>query len=79
MAVRSAAPARLLLLGGEPFAEQIVMWWNFIARGHDEIVAAREEWARGGSRFGPVPGYDGEPLPAPPMPVTPLKPRGRTR
>ena len=24
--------ARLLLLGGEPFEEEIVMWWNFIGR-----------------------------------------------
>ena len=28
----------MLLLGGEPFAEEIVMWWNFIGRSHDEIV-----------------------------------------
>ncbi|HYI55193.1 MAG TPA: pirin family protein, partial [Microlunatus sp.] len=26
--------ARVLLLGGEPFAEEIVMWWNFIGRTH---------------------------------------------
>ena len=25
-------PARVLLLGGEPFDEQIVMWWNFVGR-----------------------------------------------
>ena len=36
--------ARLLLLGGEPFPEHIVMWWNFIGRDHDEIVAFREQW-----------------------------------
>ena len=34
--------ARLMLLGGEPFAERIVMWWNFVGRDHDEIVAARQ-------------------------------------
>ena len=28
----------MILLGGEPFAEEIVMWWNFIGRSHDEIV-----------------------------------------
>jgi hypothetical protein len=71
-------PARLMLLGGEPFDERIVMWWNFVARDHDEIVQAREEW-RTGSRFGEVHGYDGGPLPAPPMPTTRLLPRGRVR
>jgi len=36
--------ARVLLLGGEPFAERIVMWWNFIGRDHDEIARARSDW-----------------------------------
>jgi redox-sensitive bicupin YhaK (pirin superfamily) len=38
------APARLLLLGGEPLGESIVMWWNFVGRSHEEIVAFRDEW-----------------------------------
>jgi redox-sensitive bicupin YhaK (pirin superfamily) len=36
--------ARLLLLGGPPFGEPIVMWWNFIGRSHDEIAGYRREW-----------------------------------
>lgn len=36
--------ARVLLFGGEPFAEQIVMWWNFVGRSHEEIVAFRAAW-----------------------------------
>jgi redox-sensitive bicupin YhaK (pirin superfamily) len=36
--------ARLLLLGGPPFGEPIVMWWNFIGRSHDEIAGYRQEW-----------------------------------
>jgi hypothetical protein len=68
----------LLLLGGEPFTERIVMWWNFIGRDHDEIVADREDWMAG-RRFAPVVGYDGDPLPAPALPTTPLLPRGRVR
>jgi redox-sensitive bicupin YhaK (pirin superfamily) len=75
----AGAPARVLLLGGEPFAERLVMWWNFVARDHDEIVAMRADWADGTPRFGTVHGYDGPPLPAPPMPITRLVPRGRTR
>jgi redox-sensitive bicupin YhaK (pirin superfamily) len=66
---------RVLLIGGEPFAEELVMWWNFVARSHDEIAAAREEWMSG-QRFGTV--IDPEdPLPAPPIPPVRLKPRGR--
>jgi len=76
--VTADRPARLLLLGGEPFEEQLVMWWNFVGRDHDEIVADREEWTSG-TRFGTVHGFDGDPLPAPAMPATRLKPRGRVR
>jgi quercetin 2,3-dioxygenase len=81
--LRSAAGGRLLLLGGEPFDEQIVMWWNFVGRSHEEIVAFREEWQAdvigGGTatgRFGQVEGYDGRPLPAPSLPGVRLRPRG---
>ena len=74
---------RLMLLGGEPFAERIVMWWNYVGRDHDEIVAAREAWeardAGADGRFGRVRGYPGPDIPAPPMPITRLVARGRTR
>jgi redox-sensitive bicupin YhaK (pirin superfamily) len=72
-------PGRVLLLGGEPFDEQIIMWWNLVARTHEEIVLAREQWMTAAGRFGSVRGYDGDPLPAPAMPTTPLKPRGPRR
>ncbi|MEU9556338.1 pirin family protein [Streptomyces fumanus] len=70
--------ARLVLLGGPPFGEEIVMWWNFIGRSHEDIARARSDWTTG-TRFGEVKGYDGEPLPAPDLPSVPLKPRGRAR
>jgi redox-sensitive bicupin YhaK (pirin superfamily) len=41
--------AIVILLGGEPFTEPIVMWWNFIERSHDEIVEVREKWNAGDS------------------------------
>jgi quercetin 2,3-dioxygenase len=69
--------ARVLLLGGEPFAEEIVMWWNFVARSSAEIAAAREQWSTG-DLFGVVPDSD-EPLPAPPLPSGTLKPGGSVR
>jgi quercetin 2,3-dioxygenase len=71
-------PALAMIIGGEPFTEQLVMWWNFVARDHNEIVQARQDWIDG-RRFGPVSGYDGDPIPAPAMPTTPLKSRGRIR
>jgi redox-sensitive bicupin YhaK (pirin superfamily) len=39
-----ARPARLILIGGEPFGEEIVMWWNFVGRSHEEIVDFRAHW-----------------------------------
>ena len=70
--------ARVLVLGGEPFAEEVVMWWNFIGRSHDEVVAAREAWERDAGRFGSVRGYEGpvDRIPAPALPGVRLKPRG---
>ncbi|MEV7646081.1 pirin family protein [Streptomyces rubiginosohelvolus] len=76
--LRAVSDAGLMLLGGEPFEEELVMFWNFIGRSHEEIVQAREDWMSG-SRFGEVKGYDGAPLPAPELPTAPLKPRGRVR
>ncbi|WP_372345691.1 pirin family protein [Streptomyces sp. KL116D] len=76
--VRAESDAGLMLLGGEPFEEELVMWWNFIGRNQDEITQAREDWMLG-SRFGDVKGYDGERLDAPELPPVPLKPRGRVR
>ncbi|NIH80635.1 pirin family protein [Amycolatopsis viridis] len=78
LAGHDAEPARVLLIGGVPFTEEIVMWWNFVGRSHDEVVQAREDWMKG-TRFGEVHGYDGAPLPAPELPNAPLKPRGSKR
>ncbi|MEN2420721.1 pirin family protein [Streptomyces rimosus] len=74
----SDTPARTVLLGGTPFEEEIVMWWNFVGRSHADIAEAREEWMAG-DRFGEVRGYDGDRLPAPELPTVALKPRGRMR
>jgi quercetin 2,3-dioxygenase len=71
--------ARLMLLGGEPFEEEIVMWWNFVARTHDEIAAARAAWMSGGA-FGAIDGFaPDDALAAPPLPPGTLRARGRTR
>jgi quercetin 2,3-dioxygenase len=69
--------ARVMLLGGTPFTEQLVMWWNFVGRSHDDIVLYRDLWESRDDRFGAVAGYTGTParLPAPVLPTTRLKPR----
>ncbi|MET8750855.1 pirin family protein [Streptomyces sp. NPDC004667] len=68
-------PARTILLGGPPFEEDIVMWWNFIGRSHQDIALAREEWENASDRFGTVDGYPGERLPAPALPNAVITPR----
>jgi redox-sensitive bicupin YhaK (pirin superfamily) len=75
----SGEPARVMLLGGAPFDEDIVMWWNFVARSHDEIVAFRDAWESESDQFGRVEGYEGTPqrLPAPALPRVRIKPRNR--
>lgn len=75
--VTSDAGATVFLLGGEPFTEDVVMWWNFAGRTHEEIVEAREDWEAGSERFGHVVGHGAERIPAPPIPPVRLMPRRR--
>ncbi len=74
--VDCASDAVLLLLGGAPFGEKILMWWNFIARNQDEITQARAQWNVRDMRFGAefedrVGGW----IPAPDLPNVTLQPR----
>ncbi|MER7575027.1 pirin family protein [Streptomyces sp. NPDC126514] len=71
----SEEPARTVLLGGVPFEEEIVMWWNFVGRSHDDIARAREDWEASSDRFGEVAGYPGDRLPAPALPNATITPR----
>lgn len=75
--VCSPRGATVFLLGGEPFDDAIVMWWNFVARTHEEIVAGRDAWERQDERFGCVTGHDDRRVPAPPLPSVRLTRRRR--
>lgn len=83
--------SHVLLLGGPPFGEQIVMWWNFVGRDHADIAEARADWMAQvtdntglledssevyDGRFGVVATDHLPPIPAPAMPNARLKPRG---
>jgi redox-sensitive bicupin YhaK (pirin superfamily) len=76
LSVSATAGARAFLLGGEPFPDELVMWWNFVGRTHEEIAAARADWEHG-DRFGKVAGHGDERIPAPELPGVHLRPRGR--
>jgi quercetin 2,3-dioxygenase len=88
--IEAADLSHALLIGGRPLGEEIVMWWNFVARDHDEVVSAREDWmsqitdnfgtirdssAIYDGRFGIVTGDHLPPIPAPALPHATLKPR----
>jgi redox-sensitive bicupin YhaK (pirin superfamily) len=62
----AAAGSALLLLGGEPLGEPLLMWWNFVGRTPEDIIQAARDWTQS-TRFGQVSGYHGRPLPAPPV------------
>jgi redox-sensitive bicupin YhaK (pirin superfamily) len=73
--IESATGARAVLLGGTPFTERLVMWWNFVERSHTEIRDAREQWEAGDPRFGEFSDHIGGRIPAPELPNVTLQPR----
>jgi redox-sensitive bicupin YhaK (pirin superfamily) len=88
--IEAADLTHLLVIGGRPLGEEIVMWWNFVGRDHEEIVQARADWTAQvtgtdgtfadsqeiyDGRFGIVVGDHLPPIPAPPLPNARLKPR----
>lgn len=75
---------RVIILGGEPFNEEVVMFWNFIGTDHAEVAQQRADWEDPETRairFGNVEGYtgEGERIPAPPVPGVLMRPRGNRR
>ena len=54
VAVRSAGPARAMLIGGDAVPERRTMWWNFVSTSRERIERAKRDWTEG--RFPEVPG-----------------------
>jgi quercetin 2,3-dioxygenase len=88
--IEAADLSHLLMIGGRPLDEEIVMWWNFVGRDHHEVAQARADWMaqitdNSGTiedssevfdgRFGIVPGDHLPPIPAPSLPNIKLKAR----
>ena len=59
---RCDAAAQWLLLGGEP-GEDILIWWNLVARNQAELQGALDDWNAG--RFAPYAGAWPNPYPPP--------------
>jgi redox-sensitive bicupin YhaK (pirin superfamily) len=54
VAIDATEPCRALLIGGAPFDEPLLMWWNYVARTREEITAAHDQWLHAHGRFGSV-------------------------
>lgn len=52
--VDATSDSKVLLIGGEPFDDELVMWWNYVARSRDEIIEAHRSWSDDDGRFGTV-------------------------
>lgn len=73
LTLRTEGGARILLIGGTPFGEEILVWWNFVARTREEIAQATRDWNTG-RRFGAVHGSPAPPLVAPDVAGLNLRP-----
>jgi quercetin 2,3-dioxygenase len=62
--LQSLEGSRVILIGGPPSHETILMWWSFVARTPEEITQAREDW-KNHQRFGEVKAHQGLRLNAP--------------
>lgn len=67
----SRARAQAVLIGGAPFGEAVILWWNFVARTAEEIRAAREAWETH-RHFSDVKAYKGKRLNAPSFILRPI-------
>lgn len=55
LSVTTADATCLLVLGGAPLDEPLLMWWNFVVRTRDEASEATNAWNAGAERFGGTP------------------------
>ncbi|MBN9504572.1 MAG: pirin family protein [Altererythrobacter sp.] len=68
MTLRSDRGGKVMLMGGEAFADRRYVWWNFVSSSRERINQAKEDWQQG--RFPKVPGDEVEFIPLPRKPLT---------
>lgn len=49
-----AGTGRAMLIGGRPFASDVLMWWNLVGRSWDEMAEGARAWNAHDERFGTV-------------------------
>lgn len=59
---------RLLVVGGKPSTQEVLIWWNFVGYDKETIARAQRDWEAGNERFGQVIGFDGPSMMPPPLP-----------
>ncbi|MDE2442096.1 MAG: pirin family protein, partial [Betaproteobacteria bacterium] len=62
------AASKVLVLGGRPFGQPVLMWWNFVGWSKAGIAEAQRQWESGDIRFGPVSDGLAPRLSPPPLP-----------
>ncbi|MEL7783707.1 pirin family protein [Citromicrobium bathyomarinum] len=67
-ALKSEKGARVMLMGGESFASERHVFWNFVSSNRDRIQQAKDDWSAG--KFPKVPGDEEEWIPLPEKPKT---------
>jgi len=70
LAAGNGAPARLVLLGGEPMDGSRYLSWNFVSSSAERIEQAKRDWQA--QRFPRVPGESGF-IPLPDLPGAPVR------
>lgn len=68
ISLQATKDTRAFIIGGEPFKEEVLLWWNFVARSRTEMIKATQDW-QNHQRFGDVVGYQGDRLNAPEVPL----------
>ena len=62
------AGSKVLVLGGRPFAQPVLMWWNFVGWSKAGIALAQRQWESGDPRFGTIGDGSAPRLVPPPLP-----------
>lgn len=66
--IAAQAGTRLLVIGGEPLAKPITIWWNYVGYSKDYISQAQQDWHAHHERFGDVPNSNAARMQGPKVP-----------